>query len=145
MTTILPYDDPLAQFARRRRYAEAGDNAWQLALQEAGIPRVNLGASFRNLDKSQDPKAYADCQKFAEGLDAAGGQREVDAAAALVAVGPGVPSPLDDRDLPALIGEQAGEQRAGEAAADDGDASRSVHDSGPNASAIIVANRWQSS
>ena len=71
MTTILPYDDPLAQFARRRRYAEAGATAWPLALQEAGIPRVNLGASFRNLDKSQDPKAYADCQKFAEGLDAA--------------------------------------------------------------------------
>ncbi|MEE2873066.1 MAG: hypothetical protein VX893_09125 [Candidatus Latescibacterota bacterium] len=39
--------------------SKAGDNAWQLALQEAGIPRVNLDASFRTLDKSQDPKAYA--------------------------------------------------------------------------------------
>ena len=37
----------------------AGSNAWKIALVEANIPRVNLGASWETLDPSHDPDAFA--------------------------------------------------------------------------------------
>lgn len=67
--TVLAYDDPIVQFARRARLGKAGKNAWKVAMVEANIPRANLGASWETLDASHDPDAFAAAQAYADTLD----------------------------------------------------------------------------
>ena len=65
----LAYNDPIVQLARQARLSAAGSNAWKIALVEANIPRVNLGASWETLDPSHDPDAFAAARAYADSLD----------------------------------------------------------------------------
>ena len=67
--TTLPYDDPIVLVARRARIGRAGDQAWKVALHEAGLPSANVRASFESLDPSQDPAAFEGALSYAQGLD----------------------------------------------------------------------------
>jgi DNA replication protein DnaC len=67
--TMLAYDDPIVQVARRARLGAAGANAWKVALVEANIPRANLAATFASLDPSHDPEAYRAARAYADALD----------------------------------------------------------------------------
>jgi DNA replication protein DnaC len=67
--TVLAYDDPIVQVARRARLGAAGANAWKVALVEANIPRANLAATFASLDPSHDPEAYRAARAYADALD----------------------------------------------------------------------------
>ena len=67
--TVLAYDDPIVQVARRARLGAAGANAWKVALVEANIPRANRSATFASLDPSHDPVAYHAARAFADALD----------------------------------------------------------------------------
>jgi DNA replication protein DnaC len=67
--TVLSYDDPIVQFARRARLGKAGSNAWKVAMIEANIPRANLGASWETLDASHDLDAFAAARGYADALD----------------------------------------------------------------------------
>ena len=86
--TVLAYDDPIVQVARRARLGAAGANAWKVALVEANIPRANLAATFASLDPSHDPEAYHAARAYADALDirpqvAAGGGADLNAFADL--------------------------------------------------------------
>ena len=65
----LACNDPIVQLARQARLSAAGSNAWKIALVEANIPRVNLGASWETLDPSHDPDAFAAARAYADSLD----------------------------------------------------------------------------
>ena len=67
--TILAYDDPIVRYARQVRLGAAGNNAWKVALVEANIPRANLAASWKTLDPSHDPDAFAAARAYADSLD----------------------------------------------------------------------------
>ena len=67
--TLLAYDDPIVQVARRARLGAAGANAWKVALVEANIPRANLAATFASLDPLHDPEAYRAARAYADALD----------------------------------------------------------------------------
>ena len=68
--TVLAYDDPIVRFARQVRLGAAGNNAWKVALVEANIPRANLAASWKTLDPSHDPDAFAAARAYADTLGA---------------------------------------------------------------------------
>ena len=67
MTQLLPHNDPLVKFARRRQLAEAGDEAWQVPMRAAGIQTANH-TTFDRLDGSEDPEAFEAARGYAAAL-----------------------------------------------------------------------------